>query len=767
MFSHNSSVTTSSNASSEHGATFGHQIDSDQEQPDLIGEWEVDEGFRVHEDIFMFDKLDESNEETIYNKSAKYVKDSPIPVEYVKSDKKDSDMERNGAANQMAYDGANSSQVVHGETVTCSRCGKFFNAMDLDEKGDCCEECASKVGDFSADLMLWTSEEARQHDDSIAKSGPYVRSEPYMVPDSVDYSRQASLDHQTVNNEPLADCTEKCLPGQLMVDTDEHMLLGQEVVNHEENTTPYLLSDSLLGNDDNILFNQSSASDHQQTELASVELGYYGDQMNNRNHGLPQCFNESDSQHNEAVSETASGDNSHQLGLTAHPSPKDESAEGTGISVLLHQKSSSNKCPVMEGRALAATNIVCSEPCYTRDSINMIKRSFGRDSSSASSSIDLGSSRHSDVRFERLRSGKKGDFEKVQLGSTMSCQSIASASDMSISGSSASLCHQSDAIEDTCSRIGTLEGSAVASTEKDGSSKDVLSSAMECLSASRPIVSDDIVVDLNSSSFDRLSETAEVISQNHSMCRMADNDHSSTSMCFSDTETVSNVRECSAAEGSSMRKPDEDTSDTTQCYLVGTPDPVKENFHHLLLQSEVVQTSIKEQTLDDCCVSAISEDDVLVSRIGTSIMELPNDEKLPEAVEGSMKQIQRCFTLEEATDTILFCSSIVHDLAYKAATIALEHEQEQEHTESIRPTVTIVGKSIPNEDGIRKLPQRRTPNRKVKRKRLEGETTITETAEKEAVSKDPSPVHSASGFRRSSDNMKPPKLESKCNCVIM
>jgi hypothetical protein len=132
-----------------------------------------------------------------------------------------------------------------------------------------------------------------------------------------------------------------------------------------------------------------------------------------------------------------------------------------------------------------------------------------------------------------------------------------------------------------------------------------------------------------------------------------------------------------------------------------------------------------------------------------------------------MKPIQRCFTLEEATDTILFCSSIVHDLAYKAATIALEHEQESQHAKSTRPTVTIVGKSIPNEDGFLKLPHRRAPNRKVKRKRLEGELTITGTAEKEAIAKDSSPVRSASGFVRSSDNMKPPKLESKCNCVIM
>lgn len=763
MFSHNSSMTTSSNASSEHGATFGPYVESDQEQQDLIGEWEADDGLRVHEDIFMFDKLDELNEETSFNKNTKYVEDSPIQVKYVKSDKHDFDMER-WAANQTAYDGANSSQVGHGEMATCSRCGMSFNVMDLDGKGDSCEECSSKVGGFSADRMLWTSE-AHQHDNKIVNFGPYTESEPSMAPDSVDYSKLASLGHQTVNNEPSADCTEKCPPGQSMVDTDEDMLLGQEVVNHE-NMRPYHVSDSLLENEDDISFSRSSVSNHQQTEPTSAEHGPYGGQMDSCNHGLPPCLSESNCQHNEAVSETAFGDNSHQLGSNIHPFPKVESAEGAGISVLLHQKSSSNKWQIMEGRALAATNIVCSEPYYTRDGINMMKCSFGRDSSSASS-IDLGSSRQSDARFERHSSSKKGDFEKAQLSSTMSHQSIASVSDMSVSGSSASLCHQSDAIEDTCSRIDTLESSAsrtVVSTGEDGSSKDAVSNALECLSTARPIVNDDILVDLNSSSIDRSSETEDVIN----MGRMADNDHSSTNMCLSEMEEPINVQESSAAEGSCMLKTDEDTSDTVQCCLAGTPEyPSEENLDNLIMQSqsEAVQDSIEEHILDDCCVSAISEEDVLVSRTGTSIIELPNDEKSPQAVEGSRKQIQRCFTLEEATDTILLCSSIVHDLAYKAATIALEHEQESERP---RPTVTIVGKSIRDEDGFLKLPHRRTPNRKVKRKRLEGETTtITETAEKESVVEDPSPVRSASGITRASDNMKPPKLESKCNCVIM
>ena len=109
------------------------------------------------------------------------------------------------------------------------------------------------------------------------------------------------------------------------------------------------------------------------------------------------------------------------------------------------------------------------------------------------------------------------------------------------------------------------------------------------------------------------------------MGKMADNDQSSASICFSNAEMPSNVRESSAAEESSKLKPDEDTSDTTRCYLVGTADPVEENFDNLLMQSEAAQASIEEHILDDCCVSAISEEDVLVSRAGTSIMEFPND----------------------------------------------------------------------------------------------------------------------------------------------
>ncbi|XP_062203678.1 uncharacterized protein LOC133905899 [Phragmites australis] len=757
MSSHNSLLTTNSNASSSHCATFGSCMDGNQEQHDLVGEWEADDSCRGHEDIFMFDKLDELNEENIPEMSTKYTDNSPITGKYLESDRQDFDMEGSKTPYRSLCSAANSSQVGSDKTATCPRCGKFFNVMDVDEEADYCDECTSKVGNIFTDPIVQSIEEADQQDDKTINFKPYIAYDPLIAQDCVGYSREVSLDHQLVNNEPHTDCLDKCPLIHSMADTAEEMLLGQEGKNHAEHIKP-VVGDSSLANS-NI---QSSGNDRQQTEPTSVEHDLFRDPMDNHNHGLSQC--------NEPVCETVTSDNFHQLGSTAYLSPMLESTEGTGISVLLLQRSNSNKWPVVEGRALTPINMLCSEPYYARDGVNIMKRSYGRDSSSAASSSDLGSSRQSVICFERLRSGKRGDFEKSQISSTMSHQSIASVSDMSISSSSASLCPQSNAIGGTCFPIDILESSAsrtvISSEEHDGSCKDALSSAMECSSAAQAIVNDNSLVDLNTSSF--VSEVeGDAIIENHSTVRMADNDHFSTNMCLSDTEMPSDIRESSTPEESCIPRTEEDTSAISQCYTSGAREsPIDENnFDNIQVQSEAVQDSNEENRLDDCCMSAISEEDVLVPEPETNIMKLLNDEESSVTVEGPRKQIQRCFTLEEATDTILFCSSIVHDLAYKAATIAVENEKEC--VESILPTVTFVGKSVPKEDSLPKLPHRRTPNRKVKRKRLEGETTTTETTEKDDIAKDSSPVRSSSGITRNSDSMKPPKLESKCNCIIM
>lgn len=66
----------------------------------------------------------------------------------------------------------------------------------------------------------------------------------------------------------------------------------------------------------------------------------------------------------------------------------------------------------------------------------------------------------------------------------------------------------------------------------------------------------------------------------------------------------------------------------------------------------------------------------------------PSQGQVPE-----LPLLKRSVTLEEATDTILFCSSIVHELVYKSATKAIENEEQKMSKPSVskRDFVTLFG----------------------------------------------------------------------------
>lgn len=126
----------------------------------------------------------------------------------------------------------------------------------------------------------------------------------------------------------------------------------------------------------------------------------------------------------------------------------------------------------------------------------------------------------------------------------------------------------------------------------------------------------------------------------------------------------------------------------------------------------------------------------------------------------------KSLTLEEATDTILFCSSIVHDLAFQAATIAMEKESSVTLEDS-RPTITILGKSNNSEKKdprSRTIGKRSTKSQKARQRRVETDAKPNsendENATTEPLKRILDPPHKI-------DTMKPPKLESKCNCTIM
>jgi hypothetical protein len=165
----------------------------------------------------------------------------------------------------------------------------------------------------------------------------------------------------------------------------------------------------------------------------------------------------------------------------------------------------------------------------------------------------------------------------------------------------------------------------VVSTKERDSFKDALSSAMECSSVAQAILNDDSL-DVTTSSF--ISELdGDAMTENYNTYRMVDNDHFSTNICLSDAEMPSDIQECSAPNESCIPKSEEDTSAISQCYTFDAPEHPSDdsNFGNIQMQSETAQGSNEENGLDDCCMSAISEEDVLVSGPETNIPKLPND----------------------------------------------------------------------------------------------------------------------------------------------
>lgn len=134
----------------------------------------------------------------------------------------------------------------------------------------------------------------------------------------------------------------------------------------------------------------------------------------------------------------------------------------------------------------------------------------------------------------------------------------------------------------------------------------------------------------------------------------------------------------------------------------------------------------------------------------------------------------RSLTLEEATDTILFCSSIVHDLVYQAATIAMDKAKDVPvEEEMLHPTVTVLGKSNANRNsyglgGGTKAKKKSSKSAKASRKQTETEEKREVEIENDENAGEAVMIRNVGVPPSKGENLKPPpKLESKCNCSIM
>nr|XP_048318475.1 uncharacterized protein LOC107428366 [Ziziphus jujuba var. spinosa] len=763
LISRNSSVTTSSNASSDQGTSAAHDTEgSDHNQDDMASECEKLPYSDIHEEVFAFDKIDVMNEATGHE-----IHDETLNIHHGNFDR-DPKIECSPADGGDSFlhgidvEVSPTSEASHvrdefpevdslEDMAVCSRCGCKYHHSNSEERDiKLCPACNRKekilcvtaletatVADTLPVLSMSISEEKPLDDLKYVKAVPEL-------PQDID------------GGEP------KSSPDEENVEEQKTSESEQNHIHLQENS---IARSMVEGGDDR----HASHS-----EMGQLALG----------HCLP---------------ETDSGDQKlHHF--NGYPNSKVDISEGAGISLLL-RRTSSIKGPVVQGRSFTATSIPYDDLSYARDSAKSMRSSIGHGSFSASSSVDFSSARSTESRVQRQSSGRKLDMENHRYDMNTRSQSTGS----SFSGISNLASHamglSTSTHEDNFKvSVGKME-SDVAQETPITPQEHLL--ALECREA-----------DATSTSFTRKADVEEDDYEHGDSSRTGDASTAEPSHAIGsqlDDYSVSSVQnyEDSASHENSLDLPDCASRIAEVEASIRSPESSFKEEHNILnvrvdgVDNEEVAThsslitvseiEIKHYPQSNPCspsdnvslTSKSSMDEFLERSVCTlsdrdmiaSVPEFNTTDHSHGILEQESTVVVDCqsgsktksLTLEEATDTILFCSSIVHDLAFQAATIAMEKENSAPLEDS-RPTVTILGKSNNSEKKdlrSRTAGKRSTKSQKARQwqvemdaKSISGKTENDENATTEPLKRMVEPPNKV-------DTMKPPKLESKCNCTIM
>lgn len=379
LISRNSSVTTSSNASSDQGTSVALDTEeSEQNHDDMASQGEKAPYHDVHDEVFILDKVDAMNEGIgheigVESHKSKHANcDQDLTVESVIGDPDDLSSHKAALTAHATSDALHVKGVVlefdnFENILVCSQCSNRYHAIEPVEKEiQLCPDCRIKD-----DLLIVSTPLTKMlvSDNSPAPSvnisgeyKPLDQLEPQIIvsdlPETIDMvERQTSPSAEDVR---------------------------QGEINHGKQSQCNVPENSLARS----LVEEGKQRLENQKMMAQPDVDYYTSDGNSSNQKLGH-FNE-------------------------YPNLKVDISEGTGISVLLLNRSSSSKGPVLQGRTFTATNISYDDPSYARDIANSMRSSIGHGSASASSSVDLGSAKQLETRVQRQLSGRKSDIENYK-----------------------------------------------------------------------------------------------------------------------------------------------------------------------------------------------------------------------------------------------------------------------------------------------------------------------------------------------------------------
>ncbi|PSS26938.1 Serine-rich adhesin for platelets like [Actinidia chinensis var. chinensis] len=732
LISRNSSVTTSSNASSDQCTSGAHDTEgSEQNQDDMASECGKARYTGVQDDVFAFEKADGVNERTnpgVHDQTPDVQRGDFSGGAIVDSQlggSQDFGTPMAITATSEASEVKDNFPEVDGieAMALCSKCGLRYHAMDLTE-GDLklCADCRRIGEPLTATSSVPTTIVSENFPSLLVKI-----SDEHVSFDALD-PLLAMLESSEVTN-----------------------IAEARAAQHEENVQKCQTTSaepSLDLSSENC-FSQKLTEEDVQNVIGQLSVGHY----------------------------PSDGDPGVQK--------MQHLSEGAGISILL-KRSSSGTGPVVQGRTFTATTIAYDDPSYVRESAPSMRSSIGHGSVSASSSVDMGPARQMETRVQRQLSGKKSDFETYRYDMNSKHQRTGS----SLSGT---LSHAFQGLSTNTNEESIQLSVALVENEVVGVTK--MAPGEQSLASENAGLNDICVEVVCNNYYGTMAASTSEISTNTLNICSGDSSFASFSYVedsascgngevfqndmksILDQETSALTLENSTVKEDTMLTSLVDRVDvagvSTQSSLDTISEIELENGHLDLHGSESdIGSPNSRNTMDELPEPSVAiglDNDILASVAEPDTLDHAHGfpEESTVTVEGHGGTRARSLTLDEATDTILFCSSIIHNLAYEAATIAMENESSVP-LEGSRPMVTIVG----NSNSDRKDPRGRTAGKrnsksqKSRQKRVEMDTKPlpcnTDSVEKVDVS-----TTRIVGVPERSDSMKPPKIESKCNCTIM
>ncbi|XP_020253393.1 uncharacterized protein LOC109830528 isoform X2 [Asparagus officinalis] len=742
MFSRNSSFTTSTNASTDRGAIIAPDMEGGEHD-----QWERTHDPDTQEEVFIFDKVDETIEDTGQESHA----GNPLSI----SRSSDTYISNRNDAPEFEGSGVNFRGVTCTTVVESTSGDSYIN--DVRENMEICSQCGTRFPVLGVDGNVKLCQDCTEVDGLLAEGEPSLH--PMLA--------------QTVESEVTTGMGVTAKEMQLTVGVHQlpERSNGKVILGHHENKTEEGLS----------CLDKSCPV---QSMVDQSESHPFNQQLERK---LDGCSTHSDN-----------GNKFEQTEPTLYPSHRINNAEGTGISALLLQQSSGSKWPVVQSRAFSVTNILYGDSSFARDDTSVLRKSIGQDSFSPSSSVDLGSSRQIEAHIRCQISCRKSEMESVRSDTDAKSQCSGSYSDLAINAYESSVPTENEiewnfnsplkGIEnDPLQKSGLLTAELDGSSDRTNMSAANLSSCRADFGDSDAHISADCFVGKDTYDAQLLShmerhysETLEVDNLKDEDCLSrinADEGPGRENKRSSLDVEVSNsipdslmILEQSLLNDPSCQSDVSDAVTNSSSLVILESRNNHDSFQDLQIECEPANNPSEVEVFHEHSASTISEKGVLVSVLESDLDDCAHGtQESTVIVEGPRGHTLRSLTLAEATDTILFCSSIIHDIAYKAATIGMEKEAVVP-LEPLRPTVALLGNSVDQKDS-RKSPTKNTPkSQKFKRKKLETPTKspLKESGNNVIIQESSKlPANAENISNNAPDSIKPPKLESKCNCTVM